>query len=196
MTKGKPQSQLITKLSDTTSLALCMIYALQDALRVTPQNIATELIAQLSETIQSAERLLENVSNSDSTLVAETFYELGLLIGLAQGEVDAAYRYGRDRKAKSEGGKKSAKRSPYREHENILLRHLCFKYLGIHRNHYDASDAFNEETDLDMPSQTFRDYYSKFINGKPLWKDSTFSFPQGEGRLELILQALSKCRDN
>ena len=196
MTKGKPQSQLITKLSDTTSLALCMIYALQDALRVTPQNIATELIAQLSETIQSAERLLENVSNSDSTLVAETFYELGLLIGLAQGEVDAAYRYGRDRKAKSEGGKKSAKRSPYREHENILLRHLCFKYLGIHRNHYDASDAFNEETDLDMPSQTFRDYYSRFINGKPLWKDSTFSFPQGEGRLELILQALSKCRDN
>ena len=196
MTKGKPQSQLITKLSDTTSLALCMIYALQDALKVTPQNIATELIAQLSETIQSAERLLENVSNSDSTLVAETFYELGLLIGLAQGEVDAAYRYGRDRKAKSEGGKKSAKRSPYREHENILLRHLCFKYLGIHRNHYDASDAFNEETDLDMPSQTFRDYYSKFINGKPLWKDSTFSFPQGEGRLELILQALSKCRDN
>ena len=163
MTKGKPQSQLITKLSDTTSLALCMIYALQDALRVTPQNIATELIAQLSETIQSAERLLENVSNSDSTLVAETFYELGLLIGLAQGEVDAAYRYGRDRKAKSEGGKKSAKRSPYREHENILLRHLCFKYLGIHRNHYDASDAFNEETDLDMPSQTFRDYYSKFL---------------------------------
>ena len=140
--------------------------------------------------------MLENVSNSDSTLVAETFYELGLLIGFAQGEVDAAYRYGRDRKAKSEGGKKSAKRSPYREHENILLRHLCFKYLGIHRNHYDASDAFNEETDLDMPSQTFRDYYSKFINGKPLWKDSTFSFPQGEGRLELILQALSKCRDN
>jgi len=196
VTKGKPQSQLITKLSDTTSLALCMIYALQDALRVTPQNIATELIAQLSETIQSAERLLENVSNSDSTLVAETFYELGLLIGLAQGEVDAAYRYGRGRKAKSEGGKKSAKRSPYREHENILLRHLCFKYLGIHRNHYDASDAFNEETGLDMPSQTFRDYYSKFINGKPLWKDSTFSFPQGEGRLELILQALSKCRDN
>lgn len=196
MTKGKPQSQLITKLSDTTSLALCMIYALQDALRVTPQNNATELIAQLSETIQSAERLLENVSNSDSTLVAETFYELGLLIGLAQGEVDAAYRYGRGRKAKSEGGKKSAKRSPYREHENILLRHLCFKYLGIHRNHYDASDAFNEETGLDMPSQTFRDYYSKFINGKPLWKDSTFSFPQGEGRLELILQALSKCRDN
>jgi ABC-type multidrug transport system fused ATPase/permease subunit len=173
-----------------------MIYALQDTRRVTPEKIATELIEQLSEAIQSAERLLENVSNSDPTLVAETFYELGLLIGLAQGEVDAAYRYGRDRKAKSLGGKKSAKRSDYKEHENILLRHLCFKYLGIHGNHYDASDAFNDETDLDMPPQTFRGYYSKFMKGEPLWKDSTFTFPQGEGRLELILQALTSCRDN
>lgn len=192
----KRHSNLITKLSDTTSLALCMIYALQDAQRATPQNIATELVEQLSNTIQSAERLNENMFSSDPTLVAGTFYELGLLIGLAQGEVDAAYRYGRDRKAKSEGGKKSAKRSTYREHENILLRHLCFKYLGIHRNHYEASDAFNEETDLDMPSQSFRGYYSKFMNGEPLWKDSTFRFPQSEGRLELILQALGKCRDN
>ena len=107
MAKAKPQSKFKNKLNEVIDLARCMILALRDAQRITLSDFPQETINQLHKAIEHAETLLQPRRSPSVQLAAEIFYELGVVIGLAQGEIDAAYRYGLDRKKKSAGGKKS-----------------------------------------------------------------------------------------
>mgnify|MGYP000862904490 CR=1 FL=1 len=96
--------------------------------------------------------------------IAESFFQLGLLVGAAESEIHSCYTTGREKRKKSQVGI----HSKYQKHEPILLRHLAYYYLGIYKEHVDAVLTFNEETGEDMQSDSFRRFYRQFKKGEKL----------------------------
>ena len=60
-----------------------MVDSLQDTKKVTSNSFSDDLIRQLNHSIYIAESLLKPKKNPNSALVAEIFYQLGILIGAA-----------------------------------------------------------------------------------------------------------------
>lgn len=70
-------------LQDVKDIARCMVDSLQDTKKVTSNSFSDDLIRQLNHSIYIAESLLKPKKNPNSALVAEIFYQLGILIGAA-----------------------------------------------------------------------------------------------------------------
>lgn len=166
------QVGLAAKINDITDLARCMVGSLEDTKRVAPDDFSDDLIRQLNQSIYHAEALLAPLKNPRAGLVAEIFYQLGILIGAAEAQIFSAYTLGVTRAQKSQGGKKGGQLGIYQKYEPTLLKHFCRLHLKHYRNHAIALEAFNTETKVSMPKSTWSELYTKFSRGEKLWQTS------------------------
>ena len=172
MTKAKPQSKFKNKLNEVIALARCMVSSLEDTKRVVSDDFSDDLIRQLNQSIYHAEALLAPLKNPRAGLVAEIFYQLGILIGAAEAQIFSVYTLGVTKARKSQGGKKGGQRGIYQKYELPLLKHFCRLHLKHYRNHATALEAFNTETKVSMPISTWSELHSKFKRGEKLWQKS------------------------
>ena len=172
MTKAKPQSKFKNKLNEVIALARCMVGSLEDTKRVASDDFSDDLIRQLNQSIYHAEALLAPLKNPRAGLVAEIFYQLGILIGAAEAQIFSAYTLGVTKAQKSQGGKKGGQRGIYQKYELPLLKHFCRLHLKLYRNHAIALEAFNAATKLSMTKDTWSRLYNKFRRGEKLWQTS------------------------
>jgi len=170
--KAKPRSKFKNKLNEVIDLARCMLGSLEDTKEVTSDRFSDDLIRQLNQSIYHAEALLAPLKNPRAGLVAEVFYQLGVLIGAAEAQIFSAYTTGVTKAQKSQGGKKGGQRGIYQKYELRLLKHFCRLHLKHYRNHAIALEAFNTETKVSMPISTWSELYSKFKRGEKLWQKS------------------------
>lgn len=170
--KGKNLSTNFSGLRDILSLAACVLHAMNDVSKLSLGEFAGDLKTRLSDQISTCSQHLDNEGIKENEAIAESFYQLGLLVGAAESEIHSCYTTGREKRKKSQGGS----HSKYQKHEPILLRHLAYYYLGIYKEHVDAVLTFNEETGEDMQSDTFRRFYSRFKRGEKLWISSSCEF--------------------
>jgi len=170
--KAKPRSKFKNKLNEVIDLARCMLGSLEDTKEVTSDRFSDDLIRQLNQSIYHAEALLAPLKNPRAGLVAEVFYQLGVLIGAAEAQIFSAYTTGMTKAQKSQGGKKGGQRGIYQKYELRLLKHFCRLHLKHYRNHAIALEAFNTETKVSMPISTWSEPYSKFKRGEKLWQKS------------------------
>ena len=154
------------------SLAACIQHALDDISGLSIGHFTDDLSAKLKSQLKHCSQLINKSKQSNSAELASNFYQLGLLIGVAEAEIHACFTSGREKRKESKGGS----HAKYQKYELILLRHLAYRYLGIYKVHVDAVLTFNEETDQDMQTDVFRRYYAKFKKGERLWKSSVYHF--------------------
>jgi hypothetical protein len=154
------------------SLAACIQDALDDISRLSIGNLTNYLSAELNSRLKICSQLIKKSKQTDSAELAANFYQLGLLIGSAEAEIHACFTSGREKRKESKGGS----HAKYQKYELILLRHLAYRYLGIYKEHVDAVLTFNEETDQDIQTDSFRRYYAKFKKGEKIWKSSAYHF--------------------
>ena len=154
------------------SLAACIQHALDDISGLSIGHFTDDLSAKLNSQLKHCSQLINKSKQSNSAELASNFYQLGLLIGVAEAEIHACFTSGREKRKESKGGS----HAKYQKYELILLRHLAYRYLGIYKVHLDAVLTFNEETDQDMQTDVFRRYYAKFKKGERLWKTSVYHF--------------------
>ena len=159
-------------LRDILSLAACVLQAMNDVSKLSLGEFAENLKTRLSDQITTCSHHLDNKGITEGEAIAESFFQLGLLVGAAEPEIHSCYTTGREKRKKSQGGS----HSKYQKHEPILLRHLAYYYLGIYKEHVDAVLTFNEETGEDMQSDSFRRFYRQFKKGEKLWKSSAYEF--------------------
>lgn len=159
-------------LRDILSLAACVLQAMNDVSKLSLGEFVGDLKTRLFDQITTCRQHLDNEGITGGEAIAESFFQLGLLVGAAESEIHSCYTTGREKRKKSQGGS----RSKYQKFEPILLRHLAYYYLGIYKAHVDAVLTFNEETGEDMQSDTFRRFYGRFKKGEKLWKSSVCEF--------------------
>jgi hypothetical protein len=172
VTKAKPQSKFKNKLNEVIALARCMVGSLEDTKRVASDDFSDDLIRQLNQSIYHAEALLAPLKNPRAGLVAEIFYQLGILVGAAEAQIFSAYTLGVTKRKKSQGGKIGGQQGIYQKYESILLIHFCRLNLKNYRSHAIARQAFNTETKISMPPTTWSRLYNKFRRGEKLWQNS------------------------
>ena len=93
MAKAKPRSKFKNKLNEVIDLARCMLGSLEDTKEVTSDRFSDDLIRQLNQSIYHAETLLAPLKNPRAGLVAEIFYQLGVLIGAAEAQIFSLYTW-------------------------------------------------------------------------------------------------------
>ena len=167
--KSNPESN---DLADILALAACVTRALNDISSLSIGNFTKDLSFRLSTQLRLCSKLINKSKESNSKELASSYYQLGLLIGAAEAEIHACFTTGREKRRESVGGS----HAKYQKYEVALLRHLTYRYLGIYEAHVDAVLSFNEETDQDIQTDTFRRYYAKFTKGERLWKSSAYHF--------------------
>ena len=172
MAKAKPRSKFKNKLNEVIDLARCMLGSLEDTKRIASDDFSDDLICQLNQSIYHAETLLAPLKNPRAGLVAEIFYQLGILIGAAEAQIFSAYTLGVTTAKKSQGGRIGGQKGIYQKYEETLLRHFCRLHLKNYRNHGIARQAFNAATNLSMPEDTWSHLYNKFRRGEKLWQTS------------------------
>ena len=172
MAKAKPQSKFKNKLNEVIDLARCMVGCLEDTKGVASDDFSDDLIRQLNQSIYHAEAFLEPLKNPRAGLVAEIFYQLGILVGAAEAQIFSAYTLGVTKSKKSQGGKLGGQQGIYQKYEPTLLKHFCRLHLKNYRNHRIARQAFNTETKISMPPTTWSRLYNKFRRGEKLWQTS------------------------
>ena len=172
MAKAKPRSKFKNKLNEVIDLARCMLGSLEDTKRIASDDFSDDLICQLNQSIYHAETLLAPLKNPRAGLVAEIFYQLGILIGAAEAQIFSAYTLGVTTAKKSQGGRIGGQKGIYQKCEETLLRHFCRLHLKNYRNHGIARQAFNAATNLSMPEDTWSHLYNKFRRGEKLWQTS------------------------
>jgi len=165
-------ARLSTQIEEVTDLARCMVDSLKDTKKVTSDSFSDDLIRQLNQSIYHAEALLAPLNNPRAGLVAEIFYQLGILIGAAEAQIFSVYTLGVTKAQKSQGGKKGGQRGIYQKYELPLLEHFCRLHLKLYRNHAIALEAFNAATKLSMTKDTWSRLYNKFRRGEKLWQTS------------------------
>ena len=173
-------------LQDVKDIARCMVGSLKNTKKVTLNSFSDDLIRQLNHSIYIAETLLKPIKNPNSALVAETFYQLGILIGAAEAQIFSAYTHGVTAAKKSQGGRTGGQKGIYQKYEVILLRHFCRLHLKLYRNHGIALKAFNTATKLSMPRDTWSRLYNKFRRGEKLWQTSKIHMSPDEASNFLI----------
>ena len=186
MTRDSSPPTLNNKLKGVTDLARCMVGSLEDTKRVASDDFSDDLIRQLNQSIYHAEALLAPLKNPRAGLVAEIFYQLGILIGAAEAQIFSAYTLGVTTAKKSQGGRIGGQKGIYQKYEEILLRHFCRLHLKHYRNHGIALKAFNAATKLSMSEDTWSRFYNKFRRGEKLWQTSQIQISPDEASNFLI----------
>lgn len=160
------------KLKNVCDIAASLKGTLDEISQDDGSEFNTYLRAELAASLHKAEKLLESDNESSSEELGNCFFQLGLYAGLVQGELDSAFRYGRQRKANSAGGASGA---IHLRNEKVLLSCICLRYLNAIKTHDEAISWYQSETGMEMNYDSFRRLLKKFRKGEKLWVNSSVS---------------------
>jgi hypothetical protein len=101
--KGKNLSTNFSGLRDILSLAACVLHAMNDVSKLSLGEFAGDLKTRLSDQISTCSQHLDNEGIKENEAIAESFYQLGLLVGAAESEIHSCYTTGREKRKSHKG---------------------------------------------------------------------------------------------